>query len=90
MPQEIDHWSAVPKYRQLAAILRERIERGEFDDVPDQKLPSEASLMKDYGLARNTVRQAMRVLRDWGMVETVPLRGSRLLPREQWHPPADG
>lgn len=90
MAQEIDHWSPVPKYRQLAQILRERIERGEFDEVPDQKVPSEASLMKDYGLARNTVRQAMGVLRDWGMIETVPLRGSRLRPREDWHPPEDG
>ena len=90
MPQEIDHWSPEPKYRQLARFLRGRIERGEFDEVPDQKVPSEASLMKDYGLARNTVRQAMGVLRDWGMIKTVPLRGSRLRPRDDWHPPDEG
>lgn len=86
MPQEIDHWSPVPKYQQLAQILRDRIERGEFDQVPDRKLPSEAALMNEYGLARNTVRQALGVLREAGMIETVRLRGSRVLPRSRWHP----
>ena len=80
MPQEIDHWSPVPKYQQLAQILRGRIERGEFDQVPDRKLPSEAALMNEYGLARNTVRQALGVLRDAGMIETVRLRGSQGAP----------
>lgn len=75
---EIDRWSEVPYYLQLAAILRGQIQRGEL--APGQRLPSEAAVMREHGLSRGTVRKTLEVLRGEGLVETVPTRGSRVPP----------
>jgi len=69
----IDHDGKTPVYLQLAAILREGIERGEYQ--PGRKLPSEPELQRQYGLARGTIRKAMRVLADEGLAEVVAGRG---------------
>jgi GntR family transcriptional regulator len=63
-----------PPYRQLAAILREQIERGELTG----RLPGEKHLMQEYGLALGTVRKAVRVLRDEGLITTTPGWGSHV------------
>jgi Bacterial regulatory proteins, gntR family len=68
----IDHDSAVPPYRQLAAILRGQIESGELAG----RMPGEKTLMQEYGLALGTVRKAVKLLRDEGLIETVPGWGS--------------
>jgi DNA-binding GntR family transcriptional regulator len=78
----IDRWSEEPYYRQLAAIIRAQIEAGEL--APGQPLPSEQHMMDTYGLARNTVRQALAALRESGHIETRKRRGSRVLGREHW------
>jgi GntR family transcriptional regulator len=64
----ISYDSAEPPYRQLAAILRGRIESGEIT----ARLPGEKALQQEYGLALATVRKAVKVLRDEGLVRTVP------------------
>ena len=64
----------MPAYRQLASILREQIESGEL--AADQPVPSETTLVQRYGIARGTVRRAIEVLRDEGLVVTVQGRGS--------------
>lgn len=69
----IDHDGRIPVYLQLAAILREGIERGDYP--PGRRLPSENHLQQEYGLARGTVRKAARVLADEGLVEVVAGRG---------------
>lgn len=53
-------------YNRIAADISERIEGGEFSF--DVALPSESVLMGQYGVSRNTVRRAYRVLRDSGVV----------------------
>lgn len=63
-----------PKYRQLAAILRERIESGVLQ--PGQPIPSEVELEQESGLARGTIRKAVAVLRDEGLVVTTRGKGS--------------
>lgn len=63
----------VPVYRQLAAILREKIQSGEYP--PGRAIPSENRLMQEYGLARETVRKAIGVLADEGLVQAVQGRG---------------
>ena len=63
----------MPVYRQLAAILRDQIERGEY--APGRPIPSETRLMQEHGLARETVRKAVRLLAADGLVEVVPGRG---------------
>ena len=50
----------LPKYHQLAHILRQQIEGGLYQ-VGDQ-LPSETRLGMDYQLSRGTVRQALQEL----------------------------
>lgn len=78
MPDEIDPWGEDHLYVQLAAILRAQIESGELQ--PGQQLPSETTLTQEYGVARGTVRQAIKVLRDEGLVITRAQRGSRVVP----------
>lgn len=65
----IDREAPVPPYLQLAAILRRRIESGEIP--PGRAIPSLIALEAEYGLARDTIRKAIQVLRDEGLVETV-------------------
>ena len=75
----IDQFSNEPFYRQLAAIIRGRIEAGELARL--DPLPSETVLEQDYGLSRDTVRRAVALLRDEGVVFTVPHRGTYVGPR---------
>jgi GntR family transcriptional regulator len=77
----IDRDGPSPVYLQLAAILRARIESGELP--PGRRVPSETTLMQEYGLARETVRKAVRVLRDEGLVQIVQGRGAYVLPEDQ-------
>lgn len=74
MAREIDSLSGVPVYRQLADILRARIVGGEWR--PGQRLPSEADLAHEYGIGVDSVRAAMRILREDGLVETRRPQGS--------------
>jgi GntR family transcriptional regulator len=74
MPIKIDLRSREPSYLQLAAILRGRIESGEIR--PEGALPSITFLVQETGLAVGTVRKAIKVLADEGLVVTVPGRGS--------------
>lgn len=64
----------MPVYRQLAAILRERIESGGLG--PGAPLPSETYLMGEHGISRDSVRKALDILRADGLVITVQGKGS--------------
>ena len=79
----IDRDGPTSVYVQLAAILRARIEAGEIP--AGRALPSETTLMQEHGLARETVRKAVRVLRDAGLVQIVQGRGVYVLPEDQRH-----
>jgi GntR family transcriptional regulator len=80
-PPEIRPYAADPPYRQIAAWLRARIEAGDFS--PDDPLPSEKSLVGTFGVARETARKAVQVLRDEGLVVTVAHRGTYVVPPGQ-------
>src|SRR6201991_3674986 len=54
-------------YELLAGLLRERITSGELG-VGD-RLPSESALAKQAGVSRSTVREALRILEQGGLVE---------------------
>jgi DNA-binding GntR family transcriptional regulator len=62
------------QYRQLAALLREAIEAGEFP--PGSALPPEPELGARYGVSRDTVNNAVRILRNWGLVQVQRGRGT--------------
>jgi GntR family transcriptional regulator len=79
---QINPRGALPPYRQIAAWLRSRIEAGEFRPGEDP-LPSEKDLVNLFGVARDTARRAVEALRDEGLVETIPQRGTYVLPNER-------
>jgi GntR family transcriptional regulator len=64
----------VPLYTQLADILREMIAKGDLP--PRSPLPSESYLQQEQGIARGTVRTAIGILRDEGLVVTISGRGT--------------
>lgn len=62
-----------PKYQQLAAILRRKIRNGDLG--PGAQLPSEAELSNEYRTGRGTVRLALGVLRNEGLIVSEQGRG---------------
>ncbi len=71
---EYDPLAPVPRYKQIAAILRGRIEAGELE--ADRPIPSEAQIQQEFGVARETGRKAVALLREEGWVVTVPGLGT--------------
>lgn len=69
---EIDHGSGVPRYRQLADYLRGQIERSELTG----RIPGEQHIMQETGLSQGTVRKALALLREQGLIITTPGLGS--------------
>jgi DNA-binding GntR family transcriptional regulator len=57
-------------YVRVAALLRERIGSGSL--VPGARLPSITDLCREHGLARGTVRKAVRALEHDGLVCRIP------------------
>ena len=78
----VDHHDPEPIYRQLAAILRAQIDNGDLQ--PRDPIPSEKQLQQEHGIARETVRRAVALLRDEGYVYTLPQRGSFVSERESY------
>jgi GntR family transcriptional regulator len=70
---QIDRADDKPPYRQIAGMLREAISTGEL--AAEERLPSEASLIEHFGVARMTVRQAVQELRSEGLVISEHGRG---------------
>lgn len=70
----VDPMSPTPLYVQLADVLAAQIKAGELQ--PRQPLPSETQLRQTYGVARGTVRAAVALLRERGLVVTLPQRGT--------------
>ncbi|MFC3606529.1 transcriptional regulator GlcC [Stutzerimonas tarimensis] len=64
--------------RQLADVVAERIERLIVDGVlkVGQALPSERRLCEKLGISRSALREALRVLRGRGIIETAQGKGS--------------
>lgn len=87
-----------PKYKEIADDLRRRIDGGEFEGRG--KLPAERALLKEYAdtvKSAVTVRQALGLLRDEGIVESrigsgwyvlewrpIVRHGLKRLSSEQW------
>ncbi|MFJ4931638.1 GntR family transcriptional regulator [Streptomyces sp. NPDC088736] len=84
-----------PKYQRIADALREAIAAGQY--APGDRLPGESTLAEQYDVAPLTARQALKVLRVEGLVETkkgagarvvsfhpIRRRGIQRLARDQW------
>lgn len=74
----IDPANIIPKYFQLANILREKIENGEFP--AQDAIPSERQLEEQYNLSRPTIRQAIDLLERQGYIYRVHGRGTFVSP----------
>ena len=71
---KIDPTGPVPPYRQIAEIIRRRIKSGEYPK--DSRIPTESEMVETWEVARTTARRAIAVLREEGLVYTVPQRGT--------------
>jgi GntR family transcriptional regulator len=63
-------------YIQVADHLAARIEVGEFE----HKLPAERDLAEEYEVAYQTLRHAMKILRERGLIITRQGRGTFVAP----------
>jgi GntR family transcriptional regulator len=70
----VDHRSPVALYVQLAAVLRDEITAGRL--APHDPIPSESYLEQEHDVSRQTVRKAVALLREEGLIYTLPQRGS--------------
>lgn len=71
MPQSMP----MTKYHQIYLLLREQLHEGKFA----QGLPGELALMKQFSVARVTVRRALEQLAAEGLISREPGRGTRAL-----------
>lgn len=73
VPITIDKQSPVATYLQLAAEIERLITSGELK--AGEAIPSYHELIRTTGLAQNTIRRALEVLRGKGLIVTAPGRG---------------
>ncbi|MFD3555082.1 GntR family transcriptional regulator [Streptomyces goshikiensis] len=74
-----------PPYVQTADALRKQIQDGRL--APGAKLPSARDLQSQYGIANSTAQNALRVLKEEGLIYSVQGRGvfvRQLSPRDQF------
>ncbi|WP_235509977.1 GntR family transcriptional regulator [Variovorax sp. Root473] len=75
----------MPRYLQVADLLRQRIARGTWPE--GHRLPSLEELVTEFGVARVTVRQAVELLARDGLVSPQQGRGTFVTgrpPNERW------
>jgi DNA-binding GntR family transcriptional regulator len=65
---------APPKYAQVVAEIKRRIESGEY--APGSLLPSEHQLVDSFGVSRPTIVKSLSALRQDGWIDTQQGRGS--------------
>ncbi|MEX9252071.1 GntR family transcriptional regulator [Pseudenterobacter timonensis] len=66
--------SRKPMYRQIADALREEIRCATLK--PGDALPTESTLQASFGVSRVTVRQALKLLTEEGIIESIQGSGS--------------
>ncbi|MEV6106810.1 GntR family transcriptional regulator [Streptomyces sp. NPDC051940] len=77
---------ARPKDR-VAAALRERIRTGHEGYRPGQQIPTQAKLMKEFGVERAAVRQALDLLKDEELLDNVTQGAPPRVAEQQAEPP---
>jgi len=70
----LDRTSPLPLWAQVCDDLRRRIDVGEFTAA----FPGELALTEEYEVSRHTVREALRVLRDEGLISSHRGRPTRV------------
>lgn len=75
----IDRSGPVPPYQQLAALIRARIEAGDL--APGTALPSVTKLAAEHGMSEFTVKKALKLLKDEGLIRGVAGYGTFIAER---------
>lgn len=75
----VDHKSPVPLHAQVEILLRELIEREEYQN--GKTLPSEVELSKKLAISRTTVRQAIKKLVFEGLLVRKKRAGTKVAPK---------
>jgi GntR family transcriptional regulator len=73
-------FSPFPKYLQVRDILRRRLQR---ELIPGERFPTEQALCAEFGVSRETVREALRALEEDGLISRQAGRGSFVLRRPE-------
>lgn len=71
----------IPIYKQIYQQLSQEIADGLYDG--EEYLPGEYSLCERFGVERATLRNALKLLVEDGIVEKVPGKGTRLMGKEK-------
>jgi DNA-binding GntR family transcriptional regulator len=79
---KVDHDSHEPSYAQLVRIVHEQIAMGRLR--PGDRLPSESQFCEHHGVSRMTVRRAINVLVEQGLVITRQGQGAFIKPMQFW------
>jgi DNA-binding GntR family transcriptional regulator len=77
-----------PRWVQVAAVLRGRIEAGVYK--VGMPVPSEPQICQEFGIARNTARKVLVRLREEGLVYSVPGLGTFVAAAEDSAKPTEG
>src|SRR5689334_3531513 len=68
---------------QVVNELGMRIVRDEFGN--EGLLPTEPELVAEFGVSRNALREAVKVLVGKGLIEVRPKTGTRIRPKTEWN-----
>ncbi|MDJ0461542.1 GntR family transcriptional regulator [Streptomyces sp. H27-C3] len=74
---------AQPEYLRIAADLRRRISSGEFG--PGDRIPTLPALCEHYRVSETTIRNAVTLLRNEGLLETRARAGTLVRPQPPVH-----
>src|ERR1700687_1878801 len=80
--KRVGNGAAQFRYRQLAEMLRAEIRGGRYG--PEDRLPTEAELARDFSLSRHTVRSAYEDLLADGLISRRAGRGTYVTPPGQF------
>ncbi|MCP4752405.1 MAG: GntR family transcriptional regulator [Proteobacteria bacterium] len=69
----------VPLYHQLERILRQQIYSSKFES--SQSFPTDYQICEEFGVSRITVRQALKILEDDGLIRREQGRGTFVISR---------
>lgn len=84
MKRTLGFFHPYPKYLQIADLLRKRILT---QMQPGDRLPPEVTLSSDFGVSRETIRQALEPLEMEGLISRTRGRGSFVAERPVSRPP---
>lgn len=73
---------SVDLVEQAVSAILERIASGEFSETA--ALPGESELAAVLGVSRPTMREAVRILKDRGVLHVVHGRGTYVAPKSEW------